>query len=266
MKVAIASRTGARALAAHLVIGQQDAKHPHVVSRGLTLFGVAVQHLTRTRRGRLRAVDLDMAKEFDRLRPTVFDDLELLLRQIGDRLAIVISDDDIHADDVDAGAEGGRATLRWRRATLRRRSILRAHQRRADEHQNNDDRKSEVRHGLQSNLMSSFSCRPLHALLVVLLPDPGPRAVEQVRHLVFNHLPRHHRRRAAVDRVDRLHALDELVRRAFFEAADPLEHARHADRFDERLGVVEDAFVIEADELAGAVAVRRVDLDRLQLA
>ena len=37
-----------RALAAHLVIGQQNAKYPHIVSRGLTLFGVAVQHLPRT--------------------------------------------------------------------------------------------------------------------------------------------------------------------------------------------------------------------------
>src|SRR5215204_1966333 len=34
-----------RALAAHLVISQQDAEYPHVVSRGLTLFGVAIQYL-----------------------------------------------------------------------------------------------------------------------------------------------------------------------------------------------------------------------------
>ena len=61
--------------------------------------------------------------------------------KIGDWLALVVRHDDVHADDVDAGAEGGRATLRWR-ATLRRSGILRAHQRRADEHQNDDDRQS----------------------------------------------------------------------------------------------------------------------------
>ena len=146
-----------RALAAHLVIGEQNTEYPHVVSRGLTLFRVAVQHLTGMWRHRC-AVNVDMAKEFDRLRPAVFDDLELLFRQIGDRLALLIRDDHIDADDIDAGAKGGRATLRWRRATLRRRRILRAHQRRANEHQNKDDRQSEGAHGVQSNLISSFSC------------------------------------------------------------------------------------------------------------
>ena len=38
---------GARALAAHLVVGEQDPEHPHIVSRGLALFRVAVQHLSR---------------------------------------------------------------------------------------------------------------------------------------------------------------------------------------------------------------------------
>ena len=68
-------------------------------------------------------IDANVAEEIDRLLTPVFDDLEVLLRQIGDWIALVVSNDDVHADEIDPGTEG-RATLRWRRATLRRRRIL----------------------------------------------------------------------------------------------------------------------------------------------
>src|SRR5262245_46954746 len=70
---------------------------------------------------------------------------------------------------------------------------------------------SDLRTGISVELDQFLFLRPLHTLLMVLLPEPRPRPIEQVRHLVFDHLPRHDRRRPAVDRVDRLHALDELV-------------------------------------------------------
>ena len=46
---------------------------------------------------------------------------------------------------------------------------------------------------------------------------------------------------------------------------ESLQVADDPDRLHERFGVVEDAFVVEPDYAAGGVAVRRVDLDRLQL-
>ena len=50
----------------------------------------------------------------------------------------------------------------------------------------------------------------------------------------------------ALDREDRLHALDEHVRIAFVEAARPLEVAHDAHGLHERFRVVEDRFVVEA--------------------
>src|SRR5690606_33021911 len=55
---------------------------------------------------------------------------------------------------------------------------------------------------------------------------------------------------------------DERI--AFLETADLLEITHDSNRLGERFGIVEDAFVIEPDEAALPVAVRRVDLDRLQ--
>jgi hypothetical protein len=41
------------------------------------------------------------------LRPAIFDDLELLFGQVGDWLAAVVGDNDVNANDVDAGSERG---------------------------------------------------------------------------------------------------------------------------------------------------------------
>ena len=52
-----------------------------------------------------------------------------------------------------------------------------------------------------------------------------------------------------VDRKDRLHALDEDVRFAFVEVALLREVAHDANGLHQRLGVIEDRLVIEAQKL-----------------
>src|SRR6185503_4940738 len=111
-----------------------------------------------------------------------------------------------------------------------------------------------------------FLLRPLHPLLPVLLPDARPGPPVHVRHLDLDRGARRDRRRPALERIDRLHALDERLRVALLESADPLNVADDAHRLDERLGVVQNRLVIEAEERAVGVAVRRVDFDRLHAA
>jgi hypothetical protein len=68
-------------------------------------------------------------KRFDLLRLAVFDDVEVRLFQIGDlRPGLVVADDDVDADEVDAAPEHrrwlrlvGRRRLGLRRGLLRRR-------------------------------------------------------------------------------------------------------------------------------------------------
>src|SRR5262245_56477506 len=107
--------------------------------------------------------------------------------------------------------------------------------------------------------------RALHALLVVLLPEVPPRPPEHVEHFVLELGAGRQRRSLAVDREDRLHAFDEDVRIAFGQVTRLREIAHDADRLHERVLVVEDRLVVQADELAGRIMVRRVNLDRLHL-
>src|SRR5262245_11692719 len=111
-----------------------------------------------------------------------------------------------------------------------------------------------------------FLLRPLHALLPVLFPDARPGPPVHVRHLELDRGAGRYRCRPAFERKDRLHALDERLRVALLESANPLDVADDAHRFDERFGVVQNCLVIEAEERAVAVAVRRVDFDRLHAA
>ncbi len=53
------------------------------------------------------AVNLDQLELFDLDRLAVFEHLEVGLRQVGDRLGLLVGDDDVDADEVDAGAEHG---------------------------------------------------------------------------------------------------------------------------------------------------------------
>src|SRR5688572_33209471 len=111
-----------------------------------------------------------------------------------------------------------------------------------------------------------FLLRALQPLLPVLLPDARPRPPVHVRHLDLDRAAGRDWRRPALDRKDRLHALDEGLRVALLEATELHDVADDAHRFDESFGVVKNRLVIEADERAVAVAVRRVDLDRLHSA
>src|SRR5688572_27661021 len=104
----------------------------------------------------------------------------------------------------------------------------------------------------------------LHAGLVMLLPDLPPGPAVHVRHLVLDGRARRDRRRAAVDRVELRQAFDERERIAGLDAAQALKVAHDAHGLNESLGVVEDTLVVQADDVAGGVAIRRVDLDRLQ--
>jgi hypothetical protein len=97
----------ARTLRAHLVIGEHDGEDPYVVAARFALFGVAVQHLPRPRGIRDCAVDSNLAEQIDRLRPAVFDNLEVLFGEIGNRVTAGVRDDDVDTDDIDAGAERG---------------------------------------------------------------------------------------------------------------------------------------------------------------
>src|SRR4029453_2396851 len=108
--------------------------------------------------------------------------------------------------------------------------------------------------------------RPLHAFLVVFLPDLRPWAVVHIRHLVWNDGARDTRFGASVDWKDRLNALDEGVGFAGFESAVPLERADHSDWFNECFRIVKDAFVVQAEEFAGLVATGGVDFDGRRLA
>ena len=107
-----------RVRAPHVIVVEEEREDPHVVARGLELFVVAIANLLRRRTARLRvAVDLDQLELLDRLRLAVLEDLEVGLRQVGDRLVLPVGDDDVDADEVDAAAE--RRLLRRRPAERR---------------------------------------------------------------------------------------------------------------------------------------------------
>ena len=58
------------------------------------------------RRRRLRhRVDLEQLERLDVLRLAVLPHLEIFWLEVGDRLALLVGDDDVHADEVDVGAE-----------------------------------------------------------------------------------------------------------------------------------------------------------------
>src|SRR4029079_3460952 len=106
---------------------------------------------------------------------------------------------------------------------------------------------------------------PLHAFLVVFLPDLRPGPSKHVRYFVRDNGTSNHTLREPIHWVYCLNALDKGIRFTLVETADSLECAGHSNRFNKRFGIIEDAFVVEADELARGVAVRSVDLDGLQL-
>src|SRR5215469_13207228 len=102
-----------------------------------------------------------------------------------------------------------------------------------------------------------------HPLLEILLPDMRPGPSIHVRDLVLDRLPGYHRGGSAVLREDGLDALDEGIGVTLLEAAELEVVANDANGLHQRVRVVEDRLVIEADELALRVAIGAVDLDGL---
>src|SRR6478609_1295743 len=108
--------------------------------------------------------------------------------------------------------------------------------------------------------------RPLHALLVVLLPDLRPGSPIGIRQRVFECVTRRFRRGIAVHRKDVRHTLHHDQRLVFIEPAQPVPGLHDPDRVDISLLVIEHGLVPDTDQLATGILARCVDLDRLQLA
>ena len=110
MKVDSGLRTDEAGAAAHVVVVEEDREQPDVVARRLHLLVVVVPDFARRFLDRVggAAVELDQLEGLDLLRLAVFGDLEVALLQVRDRVALVVGDDDVDADEIDAGAENRR--------------------------------------------------------------------------------------------------------------------------------------------------------------
>ena len=104
------SRAAMLAAAAHVVVVEEDREQPHVVARRF-------DSPRRSRCGSAAAArwrdigppsSLMSLNGLDLLRLAVLGDLEVVRLQIGDRVAVLVGDDHVDADEVDAGAEDRR--------------------------------------------------------------------------------------------------------------------------------------------------------------
>ena len=115
-----------------MVVVQKNRKQPHVVARRFRLLVDRVPYFAR-RIGADAGVlgHVDELERLDRLRFPVFRDFEVFLLQIVDGVALPVGHDDVHADEVDVGAEdrglliGGRCRCGRRLLRGRRRRGLR---------------------------------------------------------------------------------------------------------------------------------------------
>ena len=91
-----------------MVIIEEEHEQAHVVARQFDLLVDAVPELPRPRvTRRYTAVHLDQPELLDRLQLAILEHLEVGRRQIGDRLAVVIGDHDIDANEIDVSTEYG---------------------------------------------------------------------------------------------------------------------------------------------------------------
>ncbi len=91
-----------------MIIVEEDQEEAHVLACRLPLFVKARANLARWRLARARvAVDSNEPKLLDGLGLTVFEELEIGLGQIQDRLLIPVADDHVDAHEVDPRAKGG---------------------------------------------------------------------------------------------------------------------------------------------------------------
>ena len=85
----VADRYGVRA--PHVVIVEEDRVNPDVLGLRLGFFIIAIADLANGRFAGLRvAVDLDRGELLDGLRLAIFEDLEIRLLQIADRLRLLV--------------------------------------------------------------------------------------------------------------------------------------------------------------------------------
>ena len=93
---------GHRIGAPHVVVVQEEDEHADVIAIGDQFLIVAGPDLRRRwRTGSRVPVHLDQRELLHRLRLTVFEDLEVCLRERGDRLVFLVVDDHVHAHEVD---------------------------------------------------------------------------------------------------------------------------------------------------------------------
>jgi hypothetical protein len=92
----------------HVVIVQEDREQPHVVALRLRLLVEEAADLAGGSRV-LHLVDAHELERLDVLRLAGFGDREVGGRQVEHRVALPVGDDDVDADEVDAGPEDGLA-------------------------------------------------------------------------------------------------------------------------------------------------------------
>ncbi len=97
---------GQRRAAPDVVVVVEDHEQPHVVAGQLGFFVPGRADLPRQLAFDRVALDLDVAEALDLLRLVVLVDLEVVLGQVLDGVALVVGDQRVDADEVDAGAEG----------------------------------------------------------------------------------------------------------------------------------------------------------------
>ena len=102
------SRTDIEFAAAHVIVVEQNTKTRTSSRAASSSSSSRLRICSRRRLARLRvAVHLDQPELLDRLRLAVLEHLEVGLLQVRDRLRLLVGDDDVDADEVDAAAEDG---------------------------------------------------------------------------------------------------------------------------------------------------------------
>ena len=149
---------------AHVVVVQEEDENARVLALRLELLIVVAANLTRrplARRG--CPGDPDELERFDGLKVPVLEDVEVLHLQVGDRVAVLVGDDDVDTDEVDAAAEDGllrlgrllchwrgRGWRRWLLRALARPRGVRAHDAGGDNQQHqqqSEERSGQSKHG-----------------------------------------------------------------------------------------------------------------------
>jgi hypothetical protein len=98
---------GHGAAARDVVIVEQNREDAHVLALGVEELVVARAELAGRQVVAPGAGGVDQLELIDDLRPAVLEHLEIVLRQAGHGIALAIRDDDVDADEIDAGAKDG---------------------------------------------------------------------------------------------------------------------------------------------------------------